>query len=223
MDRNERGPYLRAGLDRRAFLAGAGAGALLALLAPPAARGQGRLGQVRDLRGDVRINGRTAEWASAVRPGDVVETGTDGAIIFVTGRDAVWVRSGSRLELEGAASSTVVAALRVVTGAVAAVFQRGRPRTVYMPTVTAGIRGTGIFVETRAAETYFCTCFGVVELVAPGNERELVESERHAARLVGRGDARGTRFATAALERHTDAEMDLLEQVVGRRAPWFVR
>lgn len=220
MDRNGHGRYLRAGLDRRGFLAGAGA---LALLAPLGARGQGRLGQVRDLRGDVRISGRAAEWTSPVRAGDVVETGPDGSIIFVVAHDAVWVRGGSRLELQGAASSTVVAALRVVTGAVAAVFQRGRPRTVYTPTVTAGIRGTGVFVETRGPETYFCTCFGVVELVAAGDERELVESEHHAARLVGRADARGTRFATTQLERHTDAEMDLLEQVVGRRAPWFVR
>jgi hypothetical protein len=213
----------RARLGRRAFVRALGAGPVLPLLAPLAARGQAA-DQVRDLRGEVRVNGRPADRKSVIRPGDTVATGSDGYVVFVLGRDAFMLRSRSELKLEGGASSVLVDALRLLTGALGAVFAKGRSPAIYAPTVTAGIRGTGVYLEARAERTYFCTCYGAVSLAAADDPqaRELIVAGRHTARFVGARSAGGGRFTPAPFEGHTDAEMDMLEQAVGRRSPLVV-
>lgn len=207
-------------LGRRHLVCALGAVPALALLGPRAARGQAP-GQVRDLRGDVRINGAAATRASAIRGGDTVVTGRDGYFVFVVGQDAFMVRGGSELKLERGASAALVDALRIVTGAVGAVFARGRTLMIHAPSVTAGIRGTGVYLEARAAGTYFCTCYGAVALAAADDpaQRELIVSGRHTARTVGPPGAPAGRFSPAPFEGHTDAEMDALERAVGRRSP----
>ena len=197
-----------------------GAVPAFALLVPRAARGQAP-GQVRELQGDVRINGAAATRSSAVRPGDTVITGRDGYFVFVVGQDAFLVRGGSELRLERGVSGALVEALRIVTGAVGAVFARGRSLMINAPTVTAGIRGTGVYLEVGDAGTYFCTCYGAVALAAADDpaQRELVVSGRHTARMVSALAGPGPRFAPAPFAGHTDAEMDMLERAVGRRSP----
>jgi hypothetical protein len=211
---------LRARLGRRTFVRTLGAGPALLLLAPLAVRGQA-VGPIRDLRGEVRVNGRAANRSTVVGPGDTVATGGDGYILFAVGEDAFMLRSRSELRLEGRATGILVDALRLVTGALGAVFARGRPRTIYAPTATAGIRGTGVYLEARAAGTYFCTCYGAVSLAAAEDPRvrEFTLAGRHTARLVGPRTAGSQRFTPAPFEGHTDAEMDMLERAVGRRSP----
>jgi len=179
--------------------------------------------QIHDLRGDVRLNGRAYERGTPIRVGDTVSTGSNGWIVFTMGRDALFLRSRSELRLEGDARSFVVDALRLLTGALGAVFETGRRRTVFAPTVTAGIRGTGLYTETRGTGTSFCTCYGTVELEA-GASRELIVSTRHSSpRWVPAVPSATTPFEPAQLETHTDAEMDMLEKCVGRRVPWATR
>jgi hypothetical protein len=217
---NDDNQRFRARPGRRHFVCALGVAPALALLGPRAARGQAPA-QVRDLRGDVQINGVTATRASAIRAGDTVVTARDGYIVFVSGQDAFMVRGGSELKLERAASGALVEALRLVTGAVGAVFARGRALMIHAPSVTAGIRGTGVYIEARGAGTYFCTCYGAVALAAADDpaQRELIVSGRHTARTIGPPGAVAGRFAPAPFEGHTDAEMDLLERTVGRRSP----
>ncbi len=218
MDAADRSLHARAG--RRAFVRALAAGPTLALLAPRAAWGQAT-DQIRALRGEVRINGRPADRGSAIRPGDAVATGDDGYIVFVLGADAYMLRSRSELRLEAGASSVLVEALRLATGALAAVFAPGRPRTIHAPTATAGIRGTGVYLEARSTGTYFCTCYGAVSLAAADDlqAREFTLAGRHTARWVAPRGAAGPRLAPAPFENHTDAEMDALERAVGRRSP----
>jgi len=48
-------------------------------------------------------------------------------------------------------------------------------------TTTAGIRGTGIYVEASPERTYFCTCYGTVEIEDQHRtEKRLVVSGYHA-------------------------------------------
>lgn len=218
MDTADQG--LRARLGRRAIVRALGAGPVLALLAPLAVRGQ-PADPVRDLRGDVRVNGRPADRKSVIRPGDTVTTGSDGYVVFAVGQDAFMLRGRSELRLEGGASSVLVDALRLVTGALGAVFARGRPLTIYAPTATAGIRGTGVYLEARSEGTYFCTCYGAVSLAAADDPqtREFTLAGRHTARVVRPRGAGAQRFTPAPFEGHTDAEMDALERAVGRRSP----
>jgi hypothetical protein len=218
METVDRCPHRRPG--RRTLIRALGAGSALAALAPLALRAQAA-DRIRELRGEVRINGRAANAQSAIRPGDVVTTAGNGYVVFAVGDDAFMLRSGSELRLQGAASSAFVDALRLVSGALGAAFARGRPRTIYAPTATAGIRGTGVYLEVRGAGTYFCTCYGAVSLAAADDPeaREFTLTSRHTARLVAPRGAAGPRLAPAPFESHTDAEMDALERAVGRRSP----
>jgi hypothetical protein len=182
---------------------------------------------VHELRGTVRVNGETVRRDSTFKPGDVVATGSDGFVIFTVGNDAFMLRQRTELRMEPMQDlPALVGTLRMITGAIGAAFQKGRgPRRIITPTATAGIRGTAIYTETRGDGSYFCTCHGAVDLQAVGNmqERISVEATRHSPYWVGARPRDGAWLLPAALETHTDDEMDRLEQCVGRRAPWVGR
>ncbi len=210
-------PYL---FNRRNFLLGT-AGLFLAL----PARAQ-RVDSIHDLRGDVRVNGRRIDRDAVIRPGDEIVTTANGYVVFVVGQDAFMLRERSELRLEASPGQPLlVQGLRLVTGALGAVFGRrpGAGARIHAPTVTAGIRGTGCYLETRGEGTYFCTCYGTIELAATANERdrETATTTRHNnPRLVLSQPRDGQLFAPAPFETHTDAEMNMLEKCVNRRAPW---
>jgi len=217
-DHGEEGPYLGARLTRRHFLRAAAAGAS-GVLVPLAAFGAPD--QVHDLRGRVTINGRPATYKSDILPGDRIVTGSDGHFVFVMGQDAFMVRSRSEITIERYEEQGL---LRLLTGALGAVFGRGRRRQIVAANVTAGIRGTGVYMETRGDGTYFCTCWGEVELASNDDpkDREVIASSRHEPRLVTTQARDGSRFRPAPFETHTDEEMDILQKCVGRRSPILV-
>jgi len=219
MDRDESAPYLGTRLARRHFLRAAAGGAS-GLLLPLSAFGAAD--QVHDLRGRVTINNRPATRKSDILPGDRIVTGSDGHFVFVMGEDAIMVRSRSELVIEKYDDTSGF--LRLVTGALGAVFGRGRPRRIVAANVTAGIRGTGVYLETRGDGTYFCTCWGSANLASADDpkDREVVTSTRHSPRLVATKPQDGSRFRPAPFETHTDEEMDILQKCVGRRSPILV-
>ena len=192
----------------------------LAIALPTVATAQ--KSEIHDLRGSVKVNGKPIDRKALIVAGDLVETGSDGYIVFVIGDDAFMLRSRSELRIEKAQDSLAVSALRLLTGALGAVFKAGAARSIKVMNVTAGIRGTGVYMETRAQGTYFCTCFGKVELNVDGapNDREWVEAQHHTPRWILAQPKDGALFQSAAVETHTDEEMDILEKCVGRRAPW---
>jgi hypothetical protein len=210
-------PYLGARLSRRRFLGAAAASGLILPL-----DGFAAADQVHDLRGKVTISNRPATWKSEIIPGDRIVTGNDGHFVFVMGQDAVMLRSRSELVIERYEESQGL--LRLLTGAMGAVFGRGRSRRIVASNATAGIRGTGVYTETRGDGTYFCTCWGAVDLAATDDaaDKQLVESKRHIANLIAPAAQGGTRFRGANFETHTDEEMDILEKCVGRRSPLVV-
>jgi len=211
------GPYLGR-YTRRHFLGAAAAGASGVLLPLEAF---GAPDQVHDLRGKVTINNRPATTKSDVLPGDRIVTGSDGHFVFVLGKDAFMVRSRSELVIERYEDQGL---LRLVTGALGAVFGRGRKRQILAGNATAGIRGTGVYLETRGDGTYFCTCWGSVDLAAADDPKDAqqIESTNHAPRLIALQPRDGTRFRPAPFETHTDQEMDILQKCVGRRSPILV-
>lgn len=199
--------------DRRQFLISALATGSLAALPGLAQAAGGR--QISDLQGQVYINGRKANNYSAIRPGDVVKTGSNSKIVFVVGEDAIMLRSNSRLILQS--ENRLVSGLRLLTGAMMAVFAPGK-KTISTTIVTAGIRGTAIYVEARPEETYFCTCYGAVQLdeTSGTQQGELVKANHHSARYVRSGQA----LQDAPMLNHKDAELELLESLVGRSVPF---
>lgn len=203
-------------MPRRRFL-----GRVAALGAATIVADRARAGEIRQLLGDVTVNGRPASAATEIFPGDDVRTGPGGRIVFAIGSDAFLVRAGANLRLEGGAGAAWVTGFRLLTGALMGVFGAGRNRRIVTPTVTAGIRGTGVYLEAGAAETYFCTCYGRVELTCNTTGARIeVDARDHDANWIRRNPASGrTIQQTAGLRNHSNAELEYLEGLVGRRVP----
>lgn len=207
----------RCGINhRRGFLvASAALGA--ALLLPTGAAAA----QVKVLQGGVRVNGKKASKTSAIRAGDTVETARGARVVFVIGEDAFLLRGESKLMLEhtSGGKTLVITGLRLLSGALLAAFAPGA-RRIETPTATAGIRGTGVYVEASKEQTYFCTCYGVVELRdKAGIERKVVISGYHTPNMIFANPAERGRMAEVEVRGHTDEELIMLERLVGRTSP----
>lgn len=202
-------------LGRRGFVA-ASAALGAALLLPGAARSA----SVRLLEGSVSVNGKPATRATRVRTGDLIETGPDGKLVFVVAQDAFLLRERSSLRLETPISSSKVATgIRLETGALLAVFAKGR-RLIETATATAMIRGTGVYLEASADQTYFCTCYGEVELRdKTGAERKLVVAGYHTPNIIYARAVDGRMLTAASVKDHTDVELIMLDALVGRTSP----
>ncbi|MBI1394392.1 MAG: hypothetical protein GC151_00315 [Betaproteobacteria bacterium] len=205
------------GCSRRSVLLGALGAVVLPVPAVAAVPGQG----VRHVAGTVRADGRRLGDRDVVAPGTTVETGPDGEVAFVYGHHAFLLRSGTTVHLLGQARQRVLTGFRLLTGAVLSVFAPG-PKRILTPTVTMGIRGTGVYLRVDGAQTYACTCYGRVRIAAvhgPG-VLDVAASHHSASRVTDRGDGT-TDFAPAGMEDHSDAELAMLEGFVGRRPPFM--
>ncbi len=177
---------------------------------------------VARVRGNVRINGKPAKLGMEVKPGDVITTGRNAELVAVVGRDAFLVRADSRIELSGRAAQLVVSALRVVTGALLSVLAPGRETRIQTPSASIGIRGTGVYVETEAFRTYVCTCYGEAELVPVDDpqQAEVVRTTHHEQPRYIYPKGMPRMIEKAPFINHTDAELILLESLVGRKVPF---
>ncbi len=177
---------------------------------------------VAQIKGDVRINGKPAERGQRVALGDVIVTGRNGELVFVAERDAFLVRGDSRIEFGSAAARGAVTVLRVLTGALLSVFESGARREIRTTTATIGIRGTGIYVETAARRTYACTCYGeaVLTPVDDPAAAETVRTRRHDQPRYIYGKGMTNMMEAAPVINHTDAELQMLETLVGRKVPF---
>jgi hypothetical protein len=173
-------------------------------------------------RGDVRINGKPAQTGMELRPGDVVTTGRDAELVVVVGKDAFLMRANSRVEYSGDAAKLIVSGLRVVTGALLSVFEPGKPKTIRTATATIGIRGTGVYVEIGDKRTYVCTCYGVADLVPADDPTaaETVRTKHHDEPRFIYSKGMPRMMEKAPLFNHTDAELVMLESLVGRPTPF---
>ena len=204
--------------SRRDFLLqSAACGAALFL---PATSHAGRL---QEIDGEVMINGRLASRANEVRALDVIKTGTSGRLVLVMGKDAFLIRANSEVEILGKPKAVLLTGLRILTGALLGVFGKGGPRQILTATATAGIRGTGIYVEASPERTYICTCYGAVDIEDQHRtEKRLVVSGYHAPNIIYAEMTDGKMMHSAQLINHTDDELVMLEKLVGRVPP-FVR
>ena len=177
---------------------------------------------VRTVTGEVSVNGAPVAQGTQVRAGDSVVTGPNGDVVFVVGRDAFMVRGGSRIELLRTGNSSALKGLRIVTGKILSVFSPGRPREMQSLTATIGIRGTALYVEAEADRTYVCTCYGTVELRSRADPaaRETVRTKHHEQPRYIMASGAPQMLMGAPVINHTDAELILLESLVGRRPPF---
>jgi hypothetical protein len=201
---------------RRALLALAAGVGMPGALRLALAQTSGQQG-VRAARGDVKVNGKPVTLGGLIRPGDTIEIGKDAVAAFVVGQDAFMLRNDSRAELAG--SGAAVSAVQLVTGALLAVFGGGEHR-LSTATASIGIRGTGAYAEAEPQRTYFCLCYGTAEVTATqGGARESYSTRHHESPRYIYGDGRKQAIVPASVSNHTDAELILLESLVGRTPP----
>jgi hypothetical protein len=206
---------------KRAAAGGAVLAVAMARLRQALAMGSVEAGIAR-VRGDVHVNGTVARPGMEVKPGDVVVTGRDAELVVVIGRDAFLVRANSRVEFSGEVARLAIAALRVVTGAVLSVFGPGDRKRIHTATASIGIRGTGIYVEVAQNRTYACTCYGEAELTPVDDPQaaETVRTTHHDQPRYIYPKGMPRMIERAPVINHTDAELVLLESLVGRKPPF---
>lgn len=196
-------------------------GAAMPLLLRDALAADKRPSGMVAVKGEVLINGRPAKLGAALKPGDSVATAPGSSAVFVVGRDAFLIREKS--ELLTAGGKALTGSLRLVTGKLLSVFGRGA-RRIATPTATIGIRGTGIYIEAEAERTYVCTCYGLVDLQASNmpEARETVNTTHHDAPryIYAHGEMPIRMIEVAPVINHTDAELIMLEALVGRKPPF---
>lgn len=204
---------------RRSFLQAAAAWS--ALGGYGAAQAQQR-SNVVELFGDALLNGQRLSPRSFIQTGDAIETGPRSHLVFVIGHSAFQVRQNSRLVVDRGATLNAVSVLRLLTGAVASVWGKGPPRRIVTPTLTAGIRGTGVYTEVfpeQAMRSYLCNCYGVVQVNA-GPDAALSRSSYHQS-FWGEVEPKDGRWLTPARAiNHTDEEIENLARLVDQRTAW---
>ena len=202
---------------RRRSLLVAGSAAGFALALPQLATA----GKLLGVASEVYVNGKRSYRGATIRPGDVVRTGGLSEAVFVVGKDAFMLRQNSEMRLtKGGSSKAIATGLRLLTGGLLSVFAPGT-RTVTTATATAGIRGTAAYVEVRGDTTYFCTCYGQVELADKAGDSTMQVSALHHDANIVHGKAEGaSAFEHTTMQNHYDEELLLLTRLLGTKPPF---
>ena len=207
--------------QRRGFLGAAAAWAAAGGFA--AAHAQQR-SNIVELVGDAQLNGARLLPLQTIQTGDDIATGPGTSLIFVIGNSSFKVRQNSRLSVERGDSLNAVSLLRLIGGAVVSVWGKGPKRQIVTPTLTAGIRGTGVYTEIFANQdnrSYFCNCYGTVE-VADGPD-SITSSTSYHQSFWGEVQPREGRYLTpAAAINHGDEELEYLARLVDQRTAWQI-
>ena len=207
--------------QRRGFLSAAAAWTAMGGFS--AAQAQAR-SNIVELQGDALLNGQRLLPQQTIQTGDQIATGPGSSLVFVVGNTSFQVRQNTQMAVERGSSLNAVSILRMVAGAVASVWGRGDTRQIVTPTLTAGIRGTGVYTEVSAKDngrSYFCNCYGTVELVA-GTDRSTSRSDYHQAFWAEVQPRQGRMLTPAGAINHTDEEIEMLARLVGQRTAWQI-
>lgn len=222
--------------QRRRLLQGLGAAILTSLLpavkavaavfTPPPKLAETQ--SVYRVTGHAWVNGNRVDANTRIAPGDTVKTATGAELVFVVGDHAMLLRGGSHLVIElkegSDVGSTLIGGLRLFAGKLLSV-SRNKGLRIATPSATIGIRGTGVYLEAGAEKTYFCTCYGEVDVEANSDatSKEMVVSKHHDQPLYiyGKGQAGQCIHTTDRLPNHTDEELIMAEALVGRAPPFM--
>ena len=168
--------------------------------------------------GTVTLNGAAAVPGMLVKPGDTLVTGANSQAIYVIGQDAYLQRDNSTVNILG---TTAMSGLRMLSGKLLSVFGKGA-KQLQTSTATIGIRGTGCYIESEAERAYFCLCYGTADLtpaVAPDKAQTIVTNHHEKPVWISRND-KVQPVTPANVVNHSDAELELLESLVGRVPPF---
>ncbi len=183
---------------------------------------------LHQIKGQVMVNGKPARAGQLILPGDTVITATDGEALYVIGQDAFLQRGGSTVSF----GQTAADFMRILNGRILSVFGKGN-REIHFATATIGIRGTACYIEEKVgaggtasdtAPTYFCLCYGeakVIPTAAPEQWETLLTTHHDHPIYISNDMKMPSTMVTAPVINHTDTELILLENLVGRWPPFY--
>ena len=209
-------------MNRRDWLraiAAYGAAGASGLISEALAKGDVPPGVAR-LEGSVTVNGRDAKIGTPVNLGDRVSTGRSSQAVIVVGSDAFLMRSQTVIEVQG--SQGTLSNMLVAAGQVLSVFSK-KPVAIKAASASIGIRGTGAYIEVNPDNSvYFCLCYGEALVEGPGmaSARE-VKTTHHESPLILRDDGGIMKVEPGPFQNHSDAELIMLESLVGREPPFM--
>ncbi len=118
----------------------------------------------------------------------------------------------------------IIESMRILSGKILSVFgRREKPHTITTTTATIGIRGTGIYLESEADRSYVCTCYGQTRIVARADanvSRDVISRHHDRPLYVLPSAGNGELIVPAPFINHTDSELALIEELVGRTTPF---
>jgi len=176
----------------------------------------GKQGVVR-LQGTATVAGKPAREGTTVKLGDRVATGADSQAVIVLDKDAFLMRSNTVIETT--VHDGVLANLLVSTGKVLSVFSK-KPLNIKAASATIGIRGTGCYLEVDDAGVYFCLCYGEATVDGPKMAEKNVKTTHHESPLLLTESGGIMEARPGGFKNHTDAELVMLEALVGREPPF---
>lgn len=175
------------------------------------------------LKGRVTLDGKPAALGQIVRRGQHIATGATSEAVVVIGQDAFLLRENTEFSID---ENALVPTLRYISGKILSVFGKGEKK-LHTPTAVIGIRGTGCYIEvereTERKRTYFCLCYGEAEVtpLADAGRKEVIKTLHHEHPLYIGDQSAPLMMAQAPVINHTDAEVIMLEGLVGRKPPFY--
>ena len=174
---------------------------------------------INRLEGSAEVNGKPAAIGTPVRMGDRVATGPSSQAVIVVGSDAFLMRSQTIIEVKG--RDGVLSEMLITTGKLLSVFSK-KPVAIKAASASIGIRGTGCYIEVDPMSVYFCLCYGEAQVDGPGMaSSKLVKTTHHEQPLLLRDEGGIMRVEPGPFQNHSDAELIMLEALVGREPPFM--
>lgn len=153
----------------------------------------------------------------------------DGSFIVKSDKEDVRFRVGTsalllrpKTEVSFKTDGVGIKTLQLITGGVMGVFAPGS-KTIETKTFSAGIRGTGIYLEEHECDKdYICLCYGKADYVAKnGKKFASIITTHHDNPLMITGKKDGdVGFAPFQANNHNDDELRTLEKMCQRTVPF---
>lgn len=183
-------------------------------------------GEIVYLEGNVTVDGNAADFGTVVQPGSVIETDGSSLCDVVFGdKNIIRIYENTITELDmytGKAELKKGALGAVLFRLTSFVSPDGSKFQVSSPDVVAGVRGTVLYLKIEEdGQTYFCTCYGKIQLEAPtGKARRTVEAYHHKAYRYITGEDGKVRLERALKEHHDDISMESIADQIGEEIEW---
>ncbi len=170
------------------------------------------------VKGEVIVDGKRVRKGSLVKPGQAIKTGKGAEAIYVIGNNAFLQRESSKVHL---GTDALTEFMRVVSGRILSVFGSGNKR-IRVANATIGIRGTAFHIGVEPERTYFCLCYGEVEVTLPTSGKAPIQmkSAHHDQPVYIPSHGKESTLPAEMLDHHDD-ELKLLEALVGRLPPFI--